>query len=105
METKRLYRSKDDRWIGGVCGGIGEYFGIDPIIIRLLFLLAFLGWGAGLLIYLLMWIIVPENKEDQWIERLEKSTPSFYSCIFKRIDNLSLKPLYPLEILYLQSDF
>ncbi len=65
METKRLYRSKDDRWIGGVCGGIGEYFGIDPIIIRLLFLLAFLGWGAGLLIYLLMWIIVPENKEDQ----------------------------------------
>ena len=65
METKRLYRSKEDRWIGGVCGGIGEYFGIDPIIIRLLFLLAFLGWGAGLLIYLLMWIIVPENKEDQ----------------------------------------
>ena len=57
---KRLYRDPDNRIIGGVCGGIGMYTGIDPIVIRIIFLVAFFGFGIGLLIYIIMWIVVPE---------------------------------------------
>lgn len=57
----RLYRSRGDRMIGGVCGGLGEYLNIDPTVMRLLFVaLALLG-GPGLVIYLIMLIIVPEE--------------------------------------------
>jgi len=54
----RLYRSSREKVIGGVCGGFAEYFGIDPIIIRLLFLI-FLFAGFGLLIYVIAWIFIP----------------------------------------------
>ncbi|MEN6435224.1 MAG: PspC domain-containing protein [Anaerolineaceae bacterium] len=59
METRRLYRSKSDMMIGGVCGGLAEYFGWDPTLVRLGFaLLALLG-GNGLLLYIILWIITP----------------------------------------------
>lgn len=54
-----LRRSRDDRWIAGVCGGIGEFTGIEAWIWRLLFTLAFLFAGFGILPYLLLWIFVP----------------------------------------------
>ena len=61
-ETKRLYRSRSQRMIAGVCGGIAEYFNTDPTWIRLLFvLLFFLGLGTMALIYLIMWIVVPNS--------------------------------------------
>ena len=60
-EIKRLYRSQSDRMIGGVCGGLGVYFNIDPTIIRLLFVIFSLTAGPGLLAYLIMLIVVPEE--------------------------------------------
>lgn len=60
--TKRVYRDPDNRILGGVCGGLGAYMGIDPIIIRIIFVVIFFGFGAGLLIYLILWIIIPEAK-------------------------------------------
>lgn len=61
-ETRRLYRSRIDRQIGGVCGGLAEYFNIDPTIIRLLFVLGFFMTGSATFwVYIVMWIIVPEN--------------------------------------------
>lgn len=56
---KKLYRSRRDRMIAGVCGGLADYFGTDPTWIRLLFVLFFFIGGSALLIYLIMWIIVP----------------------------------------------
>ncbi len=56
---KRLYRSKNDRILAGVCGGIGEYFNIDPIIVRLIWLFFVFGMGIGILVYILAWIIIP----------------------------------------------
>lgn len=57
-----LRRSKDDRVIGGVSGGVGRYLGVDPVVLRIAFvILAFS--GAGLLIYLVGWIAIPEEKE------------------------------------------
>jgi phage shock protein PspC (stress-responsive transcriptional regulator) len=62
MEQKRLLRSKSDSVIAGVCGGLGEYFDTDPIIFRILFVLAILFGGGGLLVYIILWIAVPEEK-------------------------------------------
>ena len=60
-KIKRLYRSKTDRKIAGVCGGIGEYFSIDPTLIRILWVAFTLMWGAGLIAYIISWIIIPEK--------------------------------------------
>jgi len=62
MEQRRLNRSKRDSVIAGVCGGLGEYFNTDPIIFRILFVLAILFGGGGLLVYIILWIAVPEEK-------------------------------------------
>jgi phage shock protein C len=62
-DTKRLTRSRTERWIGGVCGGIGNYFNLDPTIIRVVFVLAALILGGGLLIYLILWLIIPVEAE------------------------------------------
>jgi phage shock protein C len=60
--VRRLYRSRTDRMIGGVCGGIAEYSNLDPTLVRVLFiLLAFLTGGATLLAYPILWIVVPEQ--------------------------------------------
>jgi len=58
--TKRLYRDPDNRVLGGVCGGLGAYFNIDPIVFRILFILIFFGMGSGLIIYIILWIAIPE---------------------------------------------
>jgi phage shock protein PspC (stress-responsive transcriptional regulator) len=60
-EIKRLYRSRDERMIGGVCGGLAKYLVIDPTVVRLIFILLALAGGPGLLIYLIMLIVVPEE--------------------------------------------
>ena len=56
---KRLYRSRKERIIAGVCGGLAEYFGMDPTWMRLIFLLFLLLGGSAILVYLIMWMIVP----------------------------------------------
>ena len=58
-EVKKVYRSRRDKIIGGVAGGIAEYFEIDPVWIRLLFVLMLFAGGFGLLAYLICWIIIP----------------------------------------------
>ncbi|HHW56947.1 MAG TPA: PspC domain-containing protein [Clostridia bacterium] len=59
--NKRLYRSREQRILGGVCGGIAEYFDVDVTLIRLICLITVLFGGSGLLFYLIAWIIIPEN--------------------------------------------
>lgn len=59
--TKKLYRSKTDRKIAGICGGLGEYFDIDPTWIRIIALISLLTWGVGGLTYLICWLLIPEQ--------------------------------------------
>jgi phage shock protein C len=54
-------RSRTDRWLGGVCGGIGRATGVESWVWRLLFAVLFLCFGAGLLVYLLLWLFVPSD--------------------------------------------
>jgi phage shock protein C len=58
---KKLYLSGTDRKIGGVCGGLGEYFEKDPTLFRILFVFIALFFGSGVLLYLIMWLIVPKK--------------------------------------------
>jgi len=61
---KRLYRSRTHRVIGGVAGGIGEYLDIDPVLVRILFILALFAGGVGFLAYIIAWIIIPEQPRE-----------------------------------------
>jgi phage shock protein C len=58
---KRLVRSRDNRWLGGVCGGVAQYTGLDPNLVRLLVVLGtILGFGSLLLVYIVAWIVMPQ---------------------------------------------
>jgi phage shock protein C len=60
--AKRLYRSQKDKVIAGICGGIAEYFNIDPVIIRVIAVLLLLPGGLpGIVPYIIMWIIIPKK--------------------------------------------
>ena len=61
MEAKKLYRSRKEQMVAGVCGGIAEYFAVDPTIVRLVFVLLALLGGPGLLVYIILWIVIPEE--------------------------------------------
>jgi phage shock protein C len=64
MENKRLYRSTTDRKIAGVAGGLAEYFNMDPLLVRLIFVVLTIAYGTSLLIYLVLWIVTPEKPYD-----------------------------------------
>lgn len=65
MQAKRLYRSTTDRKIAGVCGGLAEYFNIDPVIVRIIAVILLLPGGLpGFLPYVILWIVVPEKPKD-----------------------------------------
>jgi phage shock protein C len=61
-EHRLLRRSKQDRVIGGVCGGLARYFGADPVLFRIGFLALLIPGGLGLLLYIIAWIVIPEFK-------------------------------------------
>lgn len=59
--VRKLYRSGKEKILGGVCGGIAEHFNIDPTIVRVLWVIGSLFWGAAIFIYLVLWLIIPMN--------------------------------------------
>lgn len=79
-ETKRLYRSKVNRIIAGVCGGFAEYFNIDPTIVRVLWLviLFLTGFWMGLLIYLVCLIVMKDNPEQSYADKKPQSTALYW---------------------------
>jgi phage shock protein PspC (stress-responsive transcriptional regulator) len=66
---KHLSRSGKEKMVGGVCGGLASYFNLDPTIIRVALILITLAWGAGLVVYLLLWAILPVNDEQAPVMR------------------------------------
>jgi phage shock protein PspC (stress-responsive transcriptional regulator) len=72
----KIYRSKDDRIVFGVCGGLAKYFGVDSTILRLIFIVATLYHGSGILLYIILAIIMPEEKKVEVKEKDEVSEES-----------------------------
>ncbi len=70
MQQARLMRSETDRMIAGVCGGLADYLNIDPVLVRLAFVVLFLASGIGLAIYALLWLILPTPSRAQPVIRL-----------------------------------
>ena len=81
--TKRLYRSRKDVMIAGVCGGMAEYFDVDPVIIRLLTVLLVFAGGAAILIYLLGWLIIPKAPEGNEAVATMEEAPSSETSEYK----------------------
>lgn len=92
---KHLYRDIDNNVVAGVCGGVGAYFSIDPVIIRILFIIAVLFGGSGTIIYIILWIITPEAKtasqklemkgEKVNVSNIEKTIKEEFESIKKNI--------------------
>lgn len=61
MAEKKLVRTSDNKVLAGVCGGLGQYFGIDATLVRIAFLVAFLFFGFGPLIYIILWLVMPQG--------------------------------------------
>lgn len=59
MQQTRLMRSESDRMIAGVCGGLAAYLGVDPVLVRLAFVILLLASGIGLAIYVILWVVIP----------------------------------------------
>ena len=62
---KKFYLSRSNKKLGGVCGGLAEYFGLDSLLVRVAFLLLILGFGTGLWAYIILWIFAP-IEEKTW---------------------------------------
>ena len=75
LEVKRLYRSRGNRMVAGVCGGLGEYFDIDPTTIRLGWVFLILAGGFGLIAYVLAMVIMPERGKEEPIEEFVLHLP------------------------------
>lgn len=81
--SRRLYRSRSDRMLGGVCGGLADYFNIDPTLVRILMVVLLLAGSAGFWIYLLLWILIPEEPavrvRDRYRRKKQEYTDDYYS--------------------------
>jgi len=65
-KVKKLYRSGKNRVLGGVCGGLGNYFDVDPTLVRLLWIFFSLIYGIGILAYFIAWIVIPRDPKHKW---------------------------------------
>lgn len=107
--TKNLYRSEENRIIAGVCGGLGEYFNIDPVMIRIIFfLLAFFG-GSGIPVYLVLWLIIPSKShlnDDQGetvqenIKEIKTKAKEFAEDVKSSSQNNNTKRIFGIIIMF-----
>jgi phage shock protein PspC (stress-responsive transcriptional regulator) len=96
--TKKLYRDKENSLLGGVMSGLGHYFGVDPLWLRIIMVILFFGFGTGLVLYLILWILVPEavttsqklemRGEPINISNIEKKVKEGFSEISDKFTNL-----------------
>jgi len=106
---KKLYRSSGNRMIAGVCGGIGEYFDVDPVLVRVIFLLLTLMGGSGVFFYVFCWIIIPmegkaEDRQDKardFANELKERAEEFVGGVRKKQHNLLRKNILGILIIFL----
>jgi phage shock protein PspC (stress-responsive transcriptional regulator) len=101
--TRKLYRDRDNSMLGGVMSGLGHYIGVDPLWLRILMVILFFGFGTGLLIYIILWILVPEaittnqklemKGEPINISNIEKKVKEGFDDITGKINNLDHKKI------------
>lgn len=83
--SRRLYRNPNDKVLGGVCSGIANYFDIDPVIVRLIMVVLFLGAGIGLLAYIIAWIVIPYPRTPEEMVYMTGGQPMNFQTIRKNV--------------------
>ncbi|WP_396167597.1 PspC domain-containing protein [Flavobacterium sp.] len=96
-QNRKLYRDKDNGMLGGVLAGLGHYFGIDKVWLRIFFLILLFAWGTGVLAYIILWIVMPEAKttaeklemtgEPVTISNIEKKVREEFENVSEKIKN------------------
>jgi phage shock protein C len=113
LPTKKIYRSKKNRLLGGVAGGLGEYFNLDPVVIRILFVLLGLS-GGGVIFYLILWLIIPNRSENNIgdKETLKKNTQEIKAQAQKYTQSIQesskkekIKPWFGVALIFLGGYF
>jgi len=103
MERKKITRSNTDYLIAGVCGGLAKYFEIDPIIVRLAWVLVILAGGAGIIAYIVAWIIIPEEammkKSPEILEKADDIAEKVNRGFKKNSAGSSRRGNSPIEVL------
>jgi len=84
---KKLYRSRDNKVLAGVCGGIGEYFEIDPVIIRLIWIVLTMIWGFGLFLYIIAIFLIPLEPKEIKIQDVGTTTQESKKDYRHLVDN------------------
>lgn len=69
---KKLYRSRNDKYIAGVCGGLAKYFNVDPVVVRIIAVLSVFLHGIGLIAYIIAWIVVPLEPSKLVVKKSKK---------------------------------
>lgn len=87
--TKKFCRSRTDRIIAGVCGGLGEYLGIDPLIVRIIFVLATIFHGFGLIVYLILAIFIPLAPGPQLETKQEEKIEAFFTGTKEKVETVA----------------
>jgi phage shock protein C len=77
-----LRRSRTNKMIAGVCGGIGRYLGVDPLLIRIAFVVLAIAGGGGFLLYIIAWILMPEGPADEPADQVHPSSAESARLIF-----------------------
>lgn len=113
--AKQLYRDKQRASIGGVCAGLSDYFDVDVTLIRALFLVALFGFGSGVLLYIILWAVIPERKfyntaetVDYTVNDAGEANPVFETKKMKKKNNESVIGgliLITLGVIFLADEF
>lgn len=103
---KRLFRSRTDRILGGVCGGLAHYFGMDPTLMRVIFVAVALGGGFGVALYSILWIVIPEEPVAAASERPSSSSEKSKDGTQQMVQNVAggttgRRTLFGLVIVFL----
>ncbi len=89
MTNKKLYRNEDEAIFAGVCTGLADYFDIDVTLMRVIFVLLFIGGGSGLLIYIILWIVTPLKKGGEAIISSKDDIKDFAEEVGKKTKNMA----------------
>jgi phage shock protein C len=82
VRSRRLYRSRQDRIVAGVCGGLGHYFNVEPVLVRIGFVALTFAGGAGILVYLLAAILIPQaTPEEDFARRMPRQSVKVDWCL------------------------
>ncbi len=89
MANKKLYRNQNESIFAGVCGGLADYFDIDATLVRIIFVILAIGGGSGILLYLILWLVIPSEGEKNTDNRREENMKDFADDVGNKVKSVA----------------